>query len=100
MNLVLVRVRSQPAWVIALAFGLLAAGLTAAADPRDHSVIAGVVAVVLLVGLAVALFGRPDGEGWAIYSVLLLPSLALQVVEGCRGGAVRGGDDAAGGGPL
>jgi hypothetical protein len=99
---VLVRVRSQPAWVIALAFGLLAASLTAAADPRDHSVIAGIAGIVLLVGLAVALFGRPDGEGWASYSVLLLPRLPLggRVVEGCRGGAVRGSDDAAGGGPL
>jgi hypothetical protein len=82
---VLARVRTQPAWVVALVFGLLAGGLISAVDPGRHSDIAGAVAVVLLVGLAIVLFRRPDGEGWGIYSVLLLPSLALRAVDMRRG---------------
>jgi hypothetical protein len=77
---VLARARSQPAWVIALAFGLAAGGVVVA-DQGHHSPIAGAVAILLVVGLVATLYRRPDREGWGIYSVMLLPSLALEAVD-------------------
>ena len=80
----LLRARSQPAWVITLTFGLLAGALTVAVEPGEYVIAAGAYAVLLLIALAVVLIDRPDGEGWGIFSVMLLPSLALQAFEWAR----------------
>ena len=75
------RLRCQPVWVIALTLGL--AGLVRLTGvSRDHMlVIASVMSVLGLSYLGASLIARPDGEGFEIFSVLLLPQLVLEAID-------------------
>ncbi len=74
------RLRCQPAWVIALTLSL--GGLVRLTGVyRDHTlVIASVMSVLGLAYLGASLIARPDGEGFEIFSVLLLPQLVLEAI--------------------
>jgi len=75
------RLKCQPAWVIALTLGI-ASLIRLTAVYRDHTlVIASVVSVLGLTYLGASLIDRPDREGFAIFSVLLVPQLVLEAIN-------------------
>jgi hypothetical protein len=69
------RLRFAPAWLVVLTFTMAA---LATRLLTDSEVVRLVVVGLLLVGLAIALIMRADGEGWGIYGVMVLVNLLMQ----------------------